>query len=97
MTPDGLGTAFIDAIADAVVTRVADRLPDPSPTQREAATDGRLAVSVAEAAELIGCSEEHFRRHVLHELRIVRSGRLRLVPVTELEAWLDRSAARVLG
>lgn len=94
---DGLGAALVEALADAVVTRLAERLPAAEPTPRAPAAGGKLAVSVAEAADLIGCSEDHFRRHVLPELRVVRSGRLRLVPVPELEAWLQRTAARALA
>ena len=60
------------------------------------ASNGKLAVSVTEAADLLGTSADHFRRHVLPELRIVRSGRLRLVPISELEAWIERHAARAL-
>jgi excisionase family DNA binding protein len=55
-----------------------------------------MAVSIAEAAELLGVSADHFRRHVLPDLRVVRSGRLRLVSIAELRDWLDRSAARAL-
>jgi predicted hotdog family 3-hydroxylacyl-ACP dehydratase len=35
------------------------------------------------------------RAQVEPELRLVRAGRLRLVPVVELEKWLDSNAARV--
>jgi hypothetical protein len=33
----------------------------------------------------------------MHELRIVRRGRRRLIPVRELERWLDENATRALG
>jgi excisionase family DNA binding protein len=45
---------------------------------------------------MIGVSRSHFYEHVAPELRVVRSGRRRLVPVTELERWLERNAARGL-
>jgi excisionase family DNA binding protein len=54
----------------------------------------RLALSLDEAAESIGCSRDFFDEHVRHELRIVRRGRRRFVPVAELAAWLERNAAR---
>jgi hypothetical protein len=41
-------------------------------------------------------SLDSFERHVQPELRIVRRGRMRLVPARELERWLERSAARTL-
>jgi excisionase family DNA binding protein len=56
----------------------------------------RLALSSDEAAETLGISRDSFDRHVKPELRIVRRGRLVLVPVVELERWLERSAARTL-
>lgn len=57
---------------------------------------GRLALSKAEAAEALGVSVDFLERHVLDELRVVRRGRRRLIPMRALEAWLDRNAARAL-
>jgi hypothetical protein len=31
---------------------------------------------------------------VMHELRVVRNGRRRLIPVSELERWLDAKSWR---
>ena len=56
----------------------------------------RLALSTTEAAEALGVSLDFFAEHVAPELRMVRRGRKKLVSVRELEAWLDRSAARLL-
>ena len=55
----------------------------------------RLALTRAEAAAAIGVSLDSFERYVQPELRLIRRGRLRLVPVRELERWLDANAARV--
>jgi hypothetical protein len=33
----------------------------------------------------------------MHDLRVVRLGRRRLVPVKELVRWLDENASRPLG
>ena len=57
----------------------------------------RLALSKAEAAAALGVSVDFFEEHVMHELRIVRRGRRRLIPVDELRRWLDESAARTLA
>jgi excisionase family DNA binding protein len=57
----------------------------------------RLALSRREAAAALGCSLNHFERHVQPELRVVYSGRRRLFPVRELEAWLERNAIAPLG
>ena len=52
----------------------------------------RLALSKREAALAIGVSVDYLEEHVMPELRVVRRGRKVLVPVQELERWLDRSA-----
>jgi len=39
------------------------------------------------AAAMLGMSLAHFERHVQPHLKLVYSGRLRLVPVRELERW----------
>jgi hypothetical protein len=56
----------------------------------------RLALRPEEAAAMLGVSRSFFFSDVLPELRVVRRGRVRLVPVRELERWLDREAARAL-
>lgn len=57
----------------------------------------RLALSPDEAAAAVGVSRDFFDEHVAPELRIVRRGRRRLVPVRELERWLEESAALTLA
>lgn len=54
----------------------------------------RLALSKAEAAASIGLSVDSFERHVLPGLKVVYCGRRRLIPVRELERWLEREAVR---
>lgn len=49
---------------------------------------GRLALSKSEAAEALGVSVDFLEEHVMHELRVVRCGRRRLIPVAELERWI---------
>jgi hypothetical protein len=57
----------------------------------------RLAVTRAEAARSLGVSINSFERHVQPELRIVRRGKLRLIPVREIERWLEENAEWTLG
>ena len=57
----------------------------------------RLALSKTEAADALGVSVDFLEQHVLHELRIVRRGRRRLTPITELQRWIDLNAQRTLG
>ena len=59
-------------------------------------TIARLALSPAEAAEALGVSRDYLDEHVLPELRIVRRGRRKLIPVRELERWLEAASARTL-
>lgn len=47
-----------------------------------------LALSIDRAAAAIGVSENHFRRHVLPEVRSIKVGKVPTVPVIELERWL---------
>jgi hypothetical protein len=56
----------------------------------------RLGLTVEEAAAAVGMSESSFKRHVQPELRIVRRGSLRIIPVPEIERWLEGNA-RVAG
>jgi hypothetical protein len=56
----------------------------------------RLAMTRAEAATALGMSINSFERHVQPELRIVRRGKLRLIPLREIERWLDNNAEPTL-
>lgn len=52
----------------------------------------RLLLTRQEAAASLGMSLDHFERHVQPNVRIVRLGRKRLVPVGELERWVSANA-----
>ncbi len=56
----------------------------------------RVALTPTEAAEAIGCSPEFFREHVDFELRWIRRGRKRFVPLVELERWAEANAEMTL-
>jgi excisionase family DNA binding protein len=56
----------------------------------------RIALSPEEAAISIGVSRSFFFEHVMPELRIVRRGRRRLIPVRELQQWVEGNASRVV-
>jgi excisionase family DNA binding protein len=53
-----------------------------------------LALRPDEAADAIGVSRATFYERVLPQLRVVYIGRARLVPVPELERWLEKEAVR---
>jgi hypothetical protein len=79
-------TDALDALAGLVADRLAIRPDLP-----------RLALTKVEAAQVIGVSVDHLDRHVLPDLRMIRSGRLVLIPIRELERWCDEHAACPLG
>ena len=56
----------------------------------------RLALSRQEAAVAIGVSVDFLDEHVMPELRVVRKGRRKIIPVRELERWLAANAALAL-
>jgi hypothetical protein len=57
----------------------------------------RIALTPVEAAAAIGVGPDFFDANVAPELRLIRRGRKRLVPVSELERWTAENASRVLG
>jgi hypothetical protein len=57
----------------------------------------RIALTPSEAAAAIGVGPDFFDANVAPELRLVRRGRKRLVPVSELELWTMENASRALG
>jgi len=57
----------------------------------------RIALTPPEAAAAIGVGPDFFDANVAPELRLIRRGRKRLVPVSELERWTAENASRVLG
>ncbi len=58
-------------------------------------TPFRVTLRPEEAAAAIGVSRTAFYEHVMPQLRCVLVGRVRLVPVRELEAWVEREARRL--
>jgi len=56
-----------------------------------------LALRQGDAAAALGLSEDSFARYVAPEIGMVRRGRLRLAPMSELERWLTANAVQVRG
>jgi excisionase family DNA binding protein len=83
-------------LGDVVLISVAElqRWLDPWP----AVADLRASVSVTpeQAAQLLNVSRDFLDDQVMPSLRVARVGRKRLIPVRELEQWLERNAARAL-
>jgi hypothetical protein len=57
----------------------------------------RIALTREEAARAIGMSLTSFEIHVQPEIRLIRRGKLRLVPVRELTRWADTPSSRLPG
>jgi hypothetical protein len=55
----------------------------------------RLALSVAEACTSLGVSWDFWRAHIEPDIRLVRVGRRKLVPVVEIQRWLDTNSEAV--
>src|ERR1019366_2180290 len=54
-----------------------------------------LALSVEQACEALGVSWDTWRAHIEPDVRLVRLGRRKLIPVSELQAWLERHAESI--
>jgi hypothetical protein len=65
------------------VPRVSSRPVQPLP---------RYTLTRREAAAALSISLNHFERHVQPELKVVPLGQLILIPVSELERWVQRHA-----
>jgi len=52
----------------------------------------KMALSIDEACAALGISWDLWNEHVAPEVRLVRLGRRRLVPVAELQRWLAEHA-----
>ncbi|MCP9484909.1 MAG: hypothetical protein MSC30_03535 [Gaiellaceae bacterium MAG52_C11] len=69
-------------------------VPEPSGKPKKSALP-RVTVMPTEAASMLGVSRDFFDEHIKPELRIIRKGsKTILIPVLELEGWVDRSASR---
>jgi hypothetical protein len=68
----------------------------PTPALSTRPATPALALTVERAAASLSVGWDTFHNEIEPELQIVRIGRRKLVPVSELQAWLERRAERVL-
>jgi hypothetical protein len=68
----------------------------PEQPQRPEVPSIALALSREQAAEALGVSVDFLDAKVIPDLRVVSKGRRVLIPVRELERWLEDNAARAL-
>jgi excisionase family DNA binding protein len=62
----------------------------------DTAKGAKLVLSIEEAAGALSVSRDTFERYVIAELRLIRLGRRLLVPVPELERWVEEHAGTPL-
>ena len=62
------------------------------PVKRPLEPVPRYTLTRKEAAASLGISLNHFERKVQPELKVVLSGQLILIPVAEIERWVQRHA-----
>lgn len=65
--------------------------------KRQRPRPAALLVSLDEAARRLAISRDSLDRYVVIELRLVSIGRRTLVPVSELERYVERHAATPLA
>lgn len=63
---------------------------------RHVAPVPRLSLEILEACDALGVSHTTWREHIEPDIRLVRLGRKKLVPVAELERWLSENAQKTL-
>lgn len=76
------------------VTTFKINVPGPGDEPVAVSATLRVTLSPDEAAAALGVSRDFFDEHVRDELRLIRRGRLVLIPVRELEQWANENAAR---
>ena len=95
------GVAFVpDALAGSGRSRSITTMAPISPRTAAVPTAQNrsapaLALSVEQACEALGVSWDTWRAHIEPDVPLVRLGRRKLIPVSELQAWLDRHAESV--
>ncbi len=87
---------WIAAGAPPVAEWLGTAPPTPQPPQAPTVPAVALALSREHAAMALSVSPDHFDAHIKPHLRLVQSGRRQLVPVRELERWVEANAARAL-
>jgi hypothetical protein len=81
-------------LVDALLTTPARQRRSNS--TRPLAPVPRTALTRREAAASLGISINHFERRVQPDLRVISSGQLVLIPLAELERWVQHNARHLL-
>lgn len=73
-----------------------DAQPFDGRKQSNVAPVPRLSLNVAEACQALGLSWDVWKAHVEPDIRLVRVGSRKVIPVAELQRWLDEHAESTL-
>ena len=86
--------AFVDVLAQRVADEVLARLDEREALQVAEKTTPSNALRMDEAGRRLGLSEREVQRQVLKgTLRSVKVGRVRLIPLSALDEFLERQRA----
>jgi hypothetical protein len=77
------------------VEGTADAAPPKQPKPVEV-PEFAFALSRELAAKSLTVSPDYFDQHVKPDLRVIQEGRRILIPVSELQRWVNEKAARAL-
>jgi len=78
---------LVKALASAIDARLKHTLP----------ATNRKAVPLDEAARLMGVSRDTFDKHIRPEIRMLEIGSKPMVPLKELDRYIERNASRVVA
>lgn len=56
-----------------------------------------IALTKTDAAAALGISIDSLERHVIPQIRVIRRGKLVLVPTRELTRWVEENAEGLVG
>jgi hypothetical protein len=54
-----------------------------------------LALTIEQSCAALSVSHDFWMEHIAAEVKIVRRGRRKIVPVTELQRWLDEHSEAI--
>jgi len=83
-----------NSVSDSGTKRVSDSSIRPTPVQNTTKDQTPIAVTVKQAAHLLGTNDKQIRRGIhARELPVVRFGNSYSIAVDDLRAWFNRKKA----
>jgi len=92
--PITVPSALVDALAEIVAAELAPHVIAAVRAMDRAAEGGREALTYTQVGHALGgISADSVERHVAPHVRVLRVASKKLIPVTELSAWIERNAS----